>query len=543
MKMKFIPFIATFLLAMTSCGPTSTPISDPTENPTSDPTSLPSDPTTVTTEDPTTSNPTTTKPKFKFSVEVPMLYVNYPGEEPIVECNDPEVDISTISYSWDTTRFDADDLTFSDGKFSTKTKNLLIDVTATLNGKEDEFTIYTSEYGYESQVTSREKAHETYKDYVEGTIFLGDSFFDTDIFWTNFYTTYQGKNARSVGISATQTHDWEMFAERLVYPTNPENIVMHIGTNNMFDGKQNADTTIRNLEKMLEKYHTDLPNTHIYYFGIEPRTYSLPYKVSMKESIAEITKVNEAMIAYAAENEYFTYLDSPSLCYNSDGSVKESFFKDGIHPKLENYSYYVKLLEDAGITYKKVKGVSNYSDFTTQKSQNSGATGLVVIHEGTQLTNNYVMSGTIDITGYNSNPHIIFSFDSTNFQNRFLLWDNDANGTFNLGYAVNGGHEANAPIDAQYTMGSNGLKIEWKIVATDKNAYLFINGTLKIAMLNAPLSCFFIASENAETSWTNMSAFLKEDDETSFADAINNSNITTCEETVKTDSTRKIQRF
>ena len=40
-----------------------------------------------------------------------------------------------------------------------------------------------------------------------------------------------------------------------------------------------------------------------------------------------------------------------------------------------------------------------------------------------------------------------------------------------------------------------------------------------------------------------MSAFLKEDDETSFADAINNSNITTCEETVKTDSTRKIQRF
>ena len=103
MKMKFIPFIATFLLAMTSCGPTSTPISEPTENPTSDPTSLPTDPTTVTTEDPTTSNPTTTKPKFKFSVEVPMLYVNYPGEEPIVECNDPEVDTSTISFSLDAT--------------------------------------------------------------------------------------------------------------------------------------------------------------------------------------------------------------------------------------------------------------------------------------------------------------------------------------------------------------------------------------------------------------------------------------------------------
>jgi hypothetical protein len=263
----------------------------------------------------------------------------------------------------------------------------------------------------------------------------------------------------------------------------------------------------------------------------------------MKDTIAEITKVNEAMIQYGVENDYFTYLDSPSLCYNEDGSVKASFFKDGIHPKLENYSYYVQLLEEAGITYKRVKGVSNYSDFTTAKNQAAGATAISVIHEGVNLTKNYTMSGTLEITGYNSNPHIIFSFDSTNFQNRFLLWDNDADGTFNLGYAVNGGHESNAPTDARYSLENGKLTIDWKIVATDKNAYMYINGELKIVMLNAPLECLLLATENVETSWTNLSATLKEDDTAAWETVVSDSTITYWEEYVKTNTTRKIERI
>ena len=544
MKLKIVPIFAAFLLAITSCGPTRTP-TDPSVDPTVDPTEPSVEPSTEPSVEPSepTSTPTSNKPKFKFSVEVPMIYANYPGEAPIIETNDPDVDVSTIEYSWDTTKYDADDLTFKDGKFSTKTKNLMIDVVATLNGKEDSFKVYTSEYSFESQVASRERAHETFKDYTEGTLFIGDSFFDTDQFWTNFYTTYSGKNVRSVGISATQSGHWKMFAERLVYPTNPENIVMHVGTNDMFDGRNKAETAISNLESMLEKYHTDLPNTHIYYFGIEPRTYALPYCMGLSDSVAEITKVNDAMIAYAESHDYFTYLDSPSLCYNADGSVKADFFKDGIHPKLENYKYYVELLENAGITYKKVKGVSNYGDFSTTKTQAAGATALVVIHEGTQLTKNYVMSGTLKITEYNSNPHVIFSLDGTNFQNRFLLWDNDANGTFNLGYAVNGGHEANAPADAQYTVGGDGLTLTWKIVATEKNAYMYINGTLKIVMLNAPLECLMLASENVATSWTNLSAFLAEDDAAAWNDALNDTTIAHWEDFVKTNSTRKIERI
>ena len=153
------------------------------------------------------------------------------------------------------------------------------------------------------------------------------------------------------------------------------------------------------------------------------------------------------------------------------------------------------------------------------------------------------MSGTLKITEYNSNPHIIFSFDGTNFQNRFLLWDNDANGTFNLGYAVNGGHESGAPTDAQYTVSGDGLTLEWKIIATNKNAYMYINGALKIVMLNAPLECLMLATENVATSWTNLSAFLAEDDATAWTDALNNTSIAYWEDYVKTNSTRKIERI
>ena len=48
-------------------------------------------------------------------------------------------------------------------------------------------------------------------------------------------------------------------------------------------------------------------------------------------------------------NERFVYLDSPALCYNEDGTVKGEFFRDNVHPKLENYTEYVRLLSEANI--------------------------------------------------------------------------------------------------------------------------------------------------------------------------------------------------
>ena len=104
-----------------------------------------------------------------------------------------------------------------------------------------------------------------------GTLFIGDSFFDTE-FWSDFYTTFKDGNTFTHGVSSSTTTDWEIFASRLVYPVNPKNIVMHLGTNNAYDDKEDQYTVFENTKILLNKIHDRLPETKVYYFAIEPRT-------------------------------------------------------------------------------------------------------------------------------------------------------------------------------------------------------------------------------------------------------------------------------
>ena len=91
---------------------------------------------------------------------------------------------------------------------------------------------------------------------------MGDSFFDTG-FWSDFYSTYSRKNAITMGISATTTTDWEYMAERLVYPVNPKAVVIHCGTNNIFDDHKNANTAIDDVKKLFDMVHENLPDALI----------------------------------------------------------------------------------------------------------------------------------------------------------------------------------------------------------------------------------------------------------------------------------------
>lgn len=178
-----------------------------------------------------------------------------------------------------------------------------------------------------------------------GVLFVGDSFFDTHYFWTNFYTTFQNKNAYTVGISSTTTDDWEVMAERLVYPINPKVIALHCGTNNIFDDGKSGEIAAADIIRLLEQMHKRLPKTEIYYYGIEPR---------LNVNNARGQDCNERLKAYCAENAFVTYIDSPAWCYQDDGTtIDTSFYKKGdtVHPAVESYSKYIKALEELGVTF------------------------------------------------------------------------------------------------------------------------------------------------------------------------------------------------
>ena len=171
------------------------------------------------------------------------------------------------------------------------------------------------------------------------TLFMGDSFFDTDEFFTNFNSFYSGYNVFSMGISATTADDWYYYSQKLVYPFEPENVVIHIGTNDINDDKCTTNETEERLVRLFESIHTNLPSTKIFYFGIEPSN-------AFKGNVSEDKRVNELTKTYCSTNSSFmTYLDSPSAFTKEDGTADTSLLRaDGLHPLLTSYHIYTELL-------------------------------------------------------------------------------------------------------------------------------------------------------------------------------------------------------
>lgn len=185
---------------------------------------------------------------------------------------------------------------------------------------------------YEVEISGRWQSEAT----GESTVFIGDSFFDSRSFWTNFYDTYTGKDAFCFGIGSTTTYDWEKFiAEGFFGKAAPRNIVMHLGTNNLYDASKGIDETVLSLQRLFTLMHGMFPETNIYYFGISYRTVN-------ELKIRYTRMVNEDISAWCAQRGWITYIDTPPR-------LTADMLRDGTHPKLECYYVFVDALAETDI--------------------------------------------------------------------------------------------------------------------------------------------------------------------------------------------------
>lgn len=190
------------------------------------------------------------------------------------------------------------------------------------------------------------------------TLFIGDSFFDG--FWADFYETYAGKDVQKSGISATTANDWTHFIDTFfidedgdgVADKQPKNIVMHLGTNDICDDKDDAsvdgETTIADLTTMFDKLHERLPDTKVYYFGISPRS-RVNYENTSGTTIDLATirgNVNNAIETKYGSQDWFTFIATEDLI---DPATD---LKDGVHLYPAKYSILVDALAATDIEIK-----------------------------------------------------------------------------------------------------------------------------------------------------------------------------------------------
>lgn len=190
---------------------------------------------------------------------------------------------------------------------------------------------------YESYAREMQTKYQSEGTNGKTTLFIGDSFFDTRWFWTDFYTVYGGKDAICAGISSTTTYDWETFMTENIFLTgmSPKNIVMDMGTNNFYDDNDTVAGTVENLQRMFTLMHSKMPDTNIWYFSVAQRV--------NRNFKGQVSETNSAMKEWCEYKSWITFIDV------EDEMTADRLRDDGVHPTLDAYKdVYVKRLEEAG---------------------------------------------------------------------------------------------------------------------------------------------------------------------------------------------------
>ena len=470
----------------------------------------------------TTFNATVTIDYGKVTIKNLTVYKNYEGSAPDITFS-KENRAEEFTYT-----FEGNDIKYENGKFVALSVNKEVTVTAKSEHFETTFKVSTKQFDFEDRVTAYENAWNVNK-FKGQTVYLGDSFFDAQ-FWGNFYTLFAKKDVLQQGISATTVTDWMLFAQRLIYPQEPKEIVMHLGTNDMFDDKLSNEDNLANIKLLFAQIYERLPEVKIYYFSVEPRTSALFGKTNAQQK-AYLDVFNNGVKEYAQSEDRLVYLDSAQYFYDNSGNVISSQMKDGCHPINSLYeSVYKKMPLDAGLVLRTARNLSyEVADVIRTKDQAVGSS-VNIIYAGAPLNKNFDLKGTLNIANLQSagsNPHIEFRFEA--FEYRFLLWDPTASGNLKVSYAFGSYVQSSHLIN--YT---NGLETTFEIVASEDSAYLYVNNVLEVCFLNFTWNGFFLGSEYIACSFTNMTALTLEDNPAEFAEVMQRSKIAAYEaETTK----------
>ena len=166
------------------------------------------------------------------------------------------------------------------------------------------------------------------------TLFVGDSYFEQEGWWTNFYNDYGGKNVFTSAIGGTKSWEWIHYLDELVKPYedsngNIQNIVVHLGYNEIAGCNNTLTSEIleSHIVALLDKIHSRYNDTNIYYFGIGVSSYfdTISDKKQRSEEVDALTK------AYAEKKSWLTFIDTNDIVqqYLNEhaGYTKSSFIK------------------------------------------------------------------------------------------------------------------------------------------------------------------------------------------------------------------------
>jgi lysophospholipase L1-like esterase len=149
--------------------------------------------------------------------------------------------------------------------------------------------------------------------------------------WGNLERTFAKYDALNRGIGGAEVNHIINYAEDIIFPYNPREIVMYIGENDLVVEGTTADSILTRTKRLFQIIRSKLPDIPIVYFSIKPSP--------SRDSYLEMARDANALIKnYIETQKNITYIDIFNPMLNKQGKPKpELFIDDMLHMNKKGY--------------------------------------------------------------------------------------------------------------------------------------------------------------------------------------------------------------
>jgi lysophospholipase L1-like esterase len=148
--------------------------------------------------------------------------------------------------------------------------------------------------------------------------------------WETLQQDFPGHQVINRGFGGSELSDAVHFANRIILPYKPREIIVYAGDNDLANGKK-PEQILSDYKQLVQLIHQELPQTRIGYIAVKP-------SLARWNLIQKIRKTNDLIREYSSHDSLLTYIDVFTPMLGKDGKPrKELFAEDGLHLNRKGY--------------------------------------------------------------------------------------------------------------------------------------------------------------------------------------------------------------
>ncbi|PWV56776.1 GDSL-type esterase/lipase family protein [Chitinophaga sp. S165] len=154
--------------------------------------------------------------------------------------------------------------------------------------------------------------------------------------WDDLERTFSSYVVMNRGVGGTVTNDIIYYADKIIFPYHPRQIVLYVGENDLVEKGVTADTVFNRFKNLYKTIRNKLPDISIVYISIKPSPSRIQFLSTARQA-------NSMIKDFIAKQRKIAYVDIFNLMLDRNGNPrKELFVEDMLHMNPDGYAIWQK---------------------------------------------------------------------------------------------------------------------------------------------------------------------------------------------------------